>query len=148
MGTELECQELSLPADSPVWFLVRVRMLDGHPVMIEHTAYPERIGSLITVEQAETESLTEWIEARGWTFAHADHTIDAVPATGEDASLLGVRIGAPMLRTRRRSTDVAGQPLEWSDDRYVADAVAFTVRNSTSANALGKLTGERAGHAP
>src|SRR5208282_3724049 len=50
-----------------------------------------------------------------------------VPATGEDARLLDVRPRVPMLRERRLTTDLAGVPVEWSDDRYLGGAVAFSV---------------------
>ncbi len=74
-------------------------------------------------------------------FAAAEHVIDAVAATAEDARLLGVRPRVPMLRERRLTTDLAGTPVEWSDDRYLGGAVAFSVRNSTAVNALSRTPG-------
>ena len=44
----------------------------------------------------------------------------------------------PLLRERRFTTDRAGTPVEWSDDRYLGGAVAFSVRNSVSVNALSR----------
>ena len=67
-----------------------------------------------------------------------EHVIDAVAATAEDARLLGVRPRVPMLRERRLTTDLAGTPVEWSDDRYLGGAVAFSVRNSVAVNALSR----------
>ena len=66
---------------------------------------------------------------------------NAVNATAEDARLLGIEPGRAILRERRRTTDPQGRPLEWSEDRYVGDGVAFTVRNSL---ALAPLTRDRA----
>jgi GntR family transcriptional regulator len=43
-----------------------------------------------------------------------------------------------MLRERRLTTDLAGVPVEWSDDRYLGSAVAFSVHNSTAVNALSR----------
>jgi DNA-binding GntR family transcriptional regulator len=76
--------------------------------------------------------------ARVQSFADAEHVIDAVAATAEDARLLGVRPRVPMLRERRLTTDLAGTPVEWSDDRYLGGAVAFGVRNSVAVNALSR----------
>ena len=73
-------------------------------------------------------------------FADAEHVIDAVPASAEDARLLGVSPRVPMLRERRLTTDPAGAPVEWSDDRYLGSAVAFSVHNSTAVNALSRMT--------
>jgi GntR family transcriptional regulator len=61
-------------------------------------------------------------------FADAQHTIDLCRADAEDARLLGCRAGDPPLRERRCSTDPAGTPIEWSEDRYVPET-AFTVHS-------------------
>jgi GntR family transcriptional regulator len=45
-----------------------------------------------------------------------------------------------MLRERRHTTDQAGLPVEWSDDRYLGSEVAFSVQNSVSVNALSKTS--------
>ena len=44
----------------------------------------------------------------------------------------------PLLRERRFTTDRAGQPVEWSDDRYLSTETAFSVRNSITVNALSR----------
>ena len=43
----------------------------------------------------ETDSITERLEEKGIVFADAEHVIDAVAASAEDARLLGVRPRAP-----------------------------------------------------
>ena len=55
----------------------------------------------------------------------------------EEARLLGVSPRVPMLRERRLTTDPAGTPVEWSDDRY-RSAVAFSVHNSVAVNAMSR----------
>ncbi|WP_412537746.1 GntR family transcriptional regulator [Longispora sp. K20-0274] len=119
-----------------IYHLTRVRLLSGQPVMIERTAYVERIGALVAGIDTDTESICERLEELGIVFAHAEHTLDAVPADDEDADLLGTVPGTPLLRERRRATDPDGRPLEWSEDRYLGGAVAVTVRNSVSASVL------------
>lgn len=49
--------------------------------------------------------------------------------------------GRVELLERRAATETQGRPLEWSEDRYIGDGVAFTVRNSL---ALSPLTRDRA----
>ncbi|RJQ78179.1 GntR family transcriptional regulator [Pseudonocardiaceae bacterium YIM PH 21723] len=137
-ATEQERGHLDLPDGAYVYLLTRVRLLDGQPVMVERTAYPDRIGALVAGMRPERESITDRLGELGTTFADAEHTIDAVRATAEDARLLGVRPGTALLRERRRSTDPAGVPLEWSEDRYLGDQVAFTVRNSVDHNTLSR----------
>lgn len=137
-ATPVEQRQLDLDGGAEIFFLTRVRLLDGEPVMIERTAYPERIGQLVSVSEAEAGSLTEAIEARGFVFAHAEHTIDAVSASTADAELLGVPRRSPLLRARRRTSDPSGLVLEWSEDRYAGGAAAFRIQNSAAHNTLSR----------
>jgi GntR family transcriptional regulator len=136
----LEAERLALPPGALIYYLVRVRLLSGRPVMIERGAYPDRVGVLVAGMNLERDSITERLEELGIVFADAEHVIDAVPASAEDARLLGVRPRTPMLRERRLTTDLAGVPVEWSDDRYLGSAVAFSVHNSLSVNALSRTS--------
>ena len=119
-----------------VYHLTRVRLLSGRPVMIERTAYPERIGALVAGMDIDHESITRRLQELGVLFANAAHTLSAVIASAEDARLLDIRPRAPLLRELRLSTDPDGVALEWSEDRYLGDAVAFTVHNSVQQNTL------------
>jgi GntR family transcriptional regulator len=137
-ASQQECGQLELSEGAFVYRLARVRLLDDRPVMIERTTYPDRIGALVAGMDLDRESITARLEELGTSFADAEHTIDAVRASAEDARLLDTRPGAPLLRERRRTTDPAGVPLEWSDDRYLGDQVAFTVRNSVERSNLSR----------
>jgi GntR family transcriptional regulator len=134
-----EADRLDLAPDEQLVHLTRVRLLSGRPVMIERTAYVERVGALLSLVDLDNESICERLLAYGIVFAHAEHTIDAVNADEEDARLLDAEPGTALLRERRRTTDPDGRPLEWSEDRYLGDAVAFTVRNSLTAAPLSRL---------
>jgi GntR family transcriptional regulator len=140
-ATEVQARALSLEPGTPLVYVVRVRLLSDVPVMIERTAYAERAGTLLSFVDLERESICDRLEEHGILFAHAEHTIDAVNATPEDARLLAVAPGTALLRERRRTTDPQGRALEWSEDRYLGDGVAFTVRNSL---ALSPLVRDRA----
>jgi GntR family transcriptional regulator len=133
-----EAERLAIPPGEPIYRLVRVRLLSGRPVMVERGAYPDQVGELVAGMDLETGSITERLEELGIVFADAEHVIDAVPASAQDARLLGVSPRVPMLRERRLTTDPAGAPVEWSDDRYLGSAVAFSVHNSTAVNALSR----------
>ena len=144
----LEAERLAVPAGEPIYRLVRVRLLSGRPVMVERGTYPDRVGALVAGMDLEAGSITERLEELGVMFADAEHVIDAVPASAQDARLLGVSPRVPMLRERRLTTDPAGVPVEWSDDRYLGSAVAFSVHNSIAVNALsrtsaGSVNGQR-----
>ncbi len=134
-----ESGQLGLAPGAMIYHLTRVRLLSGRPVMIERTAFPDRVGALVAGIDADQESIYERLEELGVVFADAEHVIDSVAASADDARLLDCRPRVPLLRQRRRTTDPSGVPLEWSEDRYLGSAVAFTVHNSVAANALSRV---------
>jgi GntR family transcriptional regulator len=137
-GTAAEAERLAIPAGSDLYALVRVRLLSGRPVMVERAIYPDKVGILVSGLDLTADSITERLEELGVMFTDAEHVIDAVAASTEDARLLDVRAGVPLLRERRFTTDREGHPVEWSDDRYLGSATAFSVRNSVAVNALSR----------
>ncbi|MGW6688265.1 GntR family transcriptional regulator [Streptomyces sp. NPDC054961] len=132
-----EAEQLRIPAGSPVHRVLRLRTLSGSPVMVERTTYPEAVGALVAAMPFDTVSYSDRLAAHGVLFTDAHHTIDIAAADADDARLLGCRTGEALLRERRRSTDLAGVPVEWSQDRYLPGTVAFTV-HTTAAGALGR----------
>jgi GntR family transcriptional regulator len=110
--------------------VLRLRTLDGKPTMVERLTYLEPVGRLLFDVDLDTVSITEFLESRGVTSAEVDHEIDAVAADETDADLLGLAIGAPVLRLRRITRDPDGRTIEASDDRYRSDIVRFTVSAS------------------
>ena len=134
----IEAERLAIAPEALIYHLTRVRLLSGRPVMIERGTFPDRVGMLLADMDLEHGSVTERLEEHGIVFADAEHVIDAIPATAEDARLFGVSPRVPLMRERRHTTDLAGLPLEWSDDRYLGSAVAFSVHNSVAVNALSR----------
>jgi GntR family transcriptional regulator len=142
-ATEAETDRLGLAGDAFVYALVRVRLLSERPVMLERAVYPEKVGVLVAGLDLTSDSITQRLEELGVAFTDAEHVIDAVPASTEDARWLDVRAGLPLLRERRFTTDRSGLPVEWSDDRYLGTETAFSVRNSVSVNALSRTATPR-----
>ena len=147
-ATAEDAARLHLPADAEVLAVVRVRGLDGEPVLLERTVYADWIAPAVERIEPDCESVTQRLfDDTGLIFAYGEHLIDAVPAGALDADLLGVRRTSPLLRVRRVTTTRAGQPIEWSDDRYRSDAVNFSVHNSIGANPLARRAGPAIGTA-
>jgi GntR family transcriptional regulator len=134
---------LQLAAGTPVLHVLRVRGLDGEPVLLERTVYADWISPTVESIEPECPSVTQRLyDDTGLVFAYGEHVIDAVAAGAQDAELLGVRRTSPLLRVRRVTTTREGRPVEWSDDRYRSDAVSFSVHNSIDNNALARKTAE------
>ncbi|MGI5490858.1 GntR family transcriptional regulator [Microtetraspora malaysiensis] len=124
---------LAVDEGDPVIELLRLRLLDGRPTMVERTAFVEPVGRLLFDFDTDSGSVYAYLAERGVDLSVARHVFDAVAADETDASLLDVPPGAPLLRERRRAGSAAGEPYEYSDDRYRPDVVTFTIENAQRA---------------
>jgi len=136
---------LAVAPGSPVYPLVRVRHADGEPLLIERTAMPRSVGALVTTLDLERDSIYAALLRRGITFASAHQIIDALHASPEDARLLRTAPHTPLLRVRRQAFAPDGAPLEWSDDRYLATRVTFTLDNTAANVGLSRHLASAAG---
>lgn len=138
-ATTEDAIRLQLPEKTKVLHVLRVRGLDGEPVLLERTVYADWIAPSVEPIEPDCPSVTQRLfEDTGLVFAYGEHVIDAVAAGAQDAELLDIRRTSPLLRVRRVTTTREGRPVEWSDDRYRGDAVSFSVHNSIANNALAR----------
>ncbi|GGI46181.1 GntR family transcriptional regulator [Agromyces flavus] len=120
---------LGLDEGASVVQVVRVRMLDDVPTMVERTSFAPAIGVLLEDMDPDRGSLHEHLIGKGVDLRRARHTIDAVAANPLDAEALGVGHGSPLLRERRITFDSARRPLSYADDRYRPELATFTIEN-------------------
>lgn len=123
-------QALGLTGDDFVVEVLRLRLLDGTPAMLERSTFTEAVGTLLLGFDTDSGSLTDHLTGAGIRFAAMTHELDAVAADPVDAAQLGLAAGAPLLRERRTSRDDAGTCFEYADDRYRPDLVTFTLTSS------------------
>ncbi|MFE2560767.1 GntR family transcriptional regulator [Streptomyces sp. NPDC059352] len=116
--------------------LLRLRLLDGRPAMLERMTYTASVGRLLFDVDLDAGSIYAVLTEQGVDLNSARHTFDAVAADATDARLLEVPEGSPLLRERRLTTDSAGVPIEWSDDRYRPDVATVTVTNTRSSRTV------------
>ena len=129
-ATEPATVALGLTPDDFVVEVLRVRLLDGEPTMIERSTYVDAIGSLLFEFDTDSGSMTDYLGTRGVHFDSMEHVLDAVAAAQVDADNLGIDLGSPLLRERRTSRDESGVAFEYADDRYRPDIVAFSIVNA------------------
>lgn len=110
--------------------VLRVRLLDGEPTMIERSTFIDSVGSLLLGFDTDSGSMTDRLGDHGVRFDSMEHVLDAVAASDVDAENLGIAVGAPLLRERRTSRDQHGVAFEYADDRYRPDVVAFSIVNA------------------
>ncbi|HSM33702.1 MAG TPA: GntR family transcriptional regulator [Anaerolineae bacterium] len=132
--TDGERSELRVAHGADVVDLRRVRLADGRPVAVERAVLASRcIGSVLAAD-LETGSLHEALIRDGMVPSRGKSSIRAEAATRDDAVLLGVATGEPMLVERRLIFDQRGRPIERTESRYAADRyglnVGFSVEDS------------------
>jgi GntR family transcriptional regulator len=99
--------------------LRRVRLADGKPLVLERAVFPaDRVSGALEGDLEHT-SLFETLASAGLVPTRGTAALAAEPAGAEDARLLRVRKGAPLLVERRLIHDQDGKPLELTESRYV-----------------------------
>ncbi|TWS22378.1 GntR family transcriptional regulator [Tsukamurella sputi] len=130
-ATVAEAETLGLTTDDFVVFILRLRMIDDAPAMLERSTFVLDVGRLLLDFDTDSGSLTEHLTENGVVFESMRHQLDALNADATDAEHLAVEPGAALLRERRVSTNEDGRPFEFADDRYRPDRVTFSIVNST-----------------
>jgi GntR family transcriptional regulator len=120
---------LELPDGCHVFDVVRIRLADGAPISLEHVCLPaQRFPGLLG--QPLGGSLYELLADRyDVTPQQAVERIEVVAAGADEASILDVRSGAPLLSITRTARDGEGIAFEYSHDLFRADRTAITVRS-------------------
>jgi len=121
---------LGVDPDDTIVSVVRLRFLDDRPTMLERLFYTEEVGRLLFSVDTDAISITEFLASHGSPIVGLQHEIDAVAADEQDATLLQVPPGTPILRLSRTSRDAHGRVFEASEDRYLSSIVRFTVSAS------------------
>ena len=123
-----EASALSLRRGEPVVVVRRLRLADSLPIAIEAAALVRRTADIVMAADLERGSLHEALARAGLQLRRGKATITAEGATPEDARLLGVVAGEPLLVERRVIADVGGRAIEATESRYPGDRYALDVR--------------------
>ncbi|MEA2026313.1 MAG: GntR family transcriptional regulator, partial [Chloroflexota bacterium] len=134
LPTESERTDLRVARGSQIVELRRVRLADGQPVAVEHAVLASRCIEAVLAADLESGSLHEALISEGMVPSRGKSSIGAEAASPDDAALLGVAAGEPMLVERRLIFDQRGRPIERTESRYAADRyglnVGFSVEDS------------------
>ena len=126
-STPEEAAALGLDDAEPVVLLRRLRIADDEPIAIETAVLVRRATAAVMAADLETGSLHAALAAGGIHLRRGTATISAEAATFEDARLLGVPRGAPLLVERRVIRDMQGRAVEATESRYPAGRYALDV---------------------
>lgn len=118
---------LGVGLDEPVHVLERLRLADDEPIAVERSHLVARRTPGLLDEPLADRSLYALLEERyGLVVDGGEQTIGAGLASSSDASAMGVRPGAEVLRFERRSL-AGGIPLEYATSTYRGDRYQLRV---------------------
>ena len=108
--------------------LVRIRLADGSPFSLEHARFPaRRFPGLLELPLGG--SVYELLEEHfGAEPDEAVERIEVVLASPDEAAILDVEPGAPLMAITRTTTDPDGDPIEFARDLFRADRTRIVVR--------------------
>ncbi|MCW7945177.1 GntR family transcriptional regulator [Streptomyces hygroscopicus] len=122
----VELARLRLGQGCEVVAITRVRLADGVPIALERSVFPITVVDLCDRDLVN-ESLHEALSELGYvpTIGHA--SLSASNASNLEAELLGLDPGVALLVEVRLILDQHGDPLEFTESRYVGDRYALDV---------------------
>jgi GntR family transcriptional regulator len=123
-----EAATLGLRTGQAVVALRRLRLADGEPIALESTLLVGTAAEAVLAADLEIGSLHEALGHAGFVLYRGTGTISAAAATAEDARLLGIQHGDPLLVERRVIVDGHGRRIEATESRYVAGRYGLDVQ--------------------
>lgn len=124
-ATEDDCARLNCEEGEQVVELVRLRLADNTPVMLETNRFPAAYAWLL--ENDLTGSLYELLREHGVEANQAIHEVSLGYAEPADAHQLGVNVGDALLCLNEIIYDQNGAPLHTSVQRIRGDRFTFRI---------------------
>jgi GntR family transcriptional regulator len=120
-----EAESLGVAPGAPLVGLDRLRLLDGVPLAIDRSLVPaSRVPGLLERDWTAA-SLYEAMDEAGCAPVRADYVVRADAAGADEARLLGLQPGGPVLRAEQLSYDAAGRPVQLCRLTYRGDRYRF-----------------------
>ena len=120
--------ELGLGSSGQAVYVQRLRLVEGTPSAIHSTYLQMRFQNLLNEDL--TGSLTDLLTGTGQAVVRTRDTVEAVVATEKEAVLLGIPIGAPLVRVDGVGYSASEEPIYRTDGLYRGDCFRFTVDTS------------------
>lgn len=126
-ATAAEALRLRLDDGADVVAVRRIRLADGEPVAVERAVLRGDAAAAVLAADLQSGSLHAALVDAGLYPTSGRATLGSEAATQEEARLLGVTHGWPLLVERRTILDQSSVPLETTETRYAAGRYAIDV---------------------
>ncbi len=131
-------QALRIDANSLVWRLRRLRLLDGQPAVLETAIIPVELAPELDqrVDRLD-DSLYDLLASEyGLTDSYEEQYLEVIGPTQDETRLLEMPARAQVVRIRGLSTDSAGTPFDCFEQLYPANQFAFAISGSAARQLL------------
>jgi GntR family transcriptional regulator len=133
---DVAADNLAVPAGSLLIDIVRIRLADGIPISLERVQLPAEIFPGL-LELPLGGSIYDLLDAHyGVRPDEVVEHLEVAEASADEAALLAVSPGAPLLAITRTSATSAGIPFEFSHDLFRADRTCVTFRTRADRAAI------------
>src|SRR5579863_3318236 len=112
---------LRIPAGALVYEVVRIRLADEVRICLETARIPVSLAPDLLAHPLDDSIYALMADHYGVIFDKAVERMVAVLADAGQAELLGIKVGDPLMAIERVAYDVAGQPVEYSNDLFCGD---------------------------
>jgi GntR family transcriptional regulator len=109
-------RSLGLSTGAQAIFLRRLRLVDGEPAAIHLSYLPSRLSALLEMDL--TASLSDIMSGIGARVERSEDSVEAVLATGEEARLLAVTEGSPLVLIRGTAYSAGNEPIRYTEALY------------------------------
>jgi GntR family transcriptional regulator len=129
-----QAELLGLPAGSPAYRIVRLRLVRDVPLEIETAVLPLDLGLRLLQANLEEEGYYPLLEQRhGIRISEAEETIEARLASADEARLLGLQRGAAVIVRERVTWDESGRAVALAHCVVRADRFKYRIRRRRQA---------------
>ena len=123
---ETTAEKLRVPVGTLIFRLQRLRLADGEPLAIELSQISFKGCERLLEDDLENNSLYRVLESKyGMPLMEADQELEAGLAVSEEAQVLKVSVGSPVLFTRRTTYTERNQPIEYAKAIYCGNKYTF-----------------------
>lgn len=113
-----------------IYDVTRLRHVDGSPLSLEISHLPCDLFPAFLTKDLTTSFYARFSEDYGIHPSVVDETLESIEATAQQADLLRVQEGTPLMRIRRVARTESGRPFERATDVYIASRMRFTMHHS------------------
>jgi len=114
--------------ESEVFEIARGRSIDGNTIVREILSLPISLFPGLSERSPLPNALYAlYQQSYGIVIAEADEQLHAVAASEEDAEIMNVDVGSPLIEVRRRAIDISDRVVELRISRYLTRDLHYAV---------------------